>query len=77
MDLVLFSCQEEARFSETSLFVSGEEYVLDEAFAFVGPLLSGHAPLDAEALHRHLDDRDFMMLLTDLVNEGYLEVEGA
>lgn len=62
---------------EVSLFVSGEEYLLDPPFAFVAPLLCDPAPRDAAALGAHLDDRDFRILLTDLVNEGYLEVTEA
>lgn len=60
---------------EVSLFVGGETYVLDPPFAFVAPLLSGTAPLDADTLAPHVADPDLATLLTDLVNEGFLVLE--
>lgn len=60
---------------DVSLFVNGEAYVLDAPFAFVAPLLCGPEPLTAGALAPHTGARDFVVLLTDLVNEGFLELE--
>lgn len=60
---------------EATLFVSGEAYRLDADLAFAAPLLTGVAPLTAETLTPHFENADFMALLTDLVNEGLLEVE--
>lgn len=60
---------------EVSLFVGGETYLLDPPFAFLAPLLCGTAPLDPETVAPHVGDRDVAVLLTDLVNEGFLELE--
>ena len=61
--------------SDVSLFVNGETYVLDPPFADAAPLLCGTGPLGAATHAPHLDDPDFAVLLTDLLNEGFLELE--
>lgn len=58
-----------------SLFACGAEYRLDDVLAYAAPLITGANPLTATALASHLDDADFVSLLTELVNEGYLWVE--
>lgn len=57
---------------ETSLFVGGEEYLLEPELADVAPLVCAERVLDAELLGATLERREAAALLTDLVNEGFL-----
>ena len=58
-----------------SLFACGAEYRLDPDLAYAAPIITGTHPLTAASLAPHLDDLDFVSLLTEMVNEGYLWVE--
>lgn len=58
-----------------TLFACGASYPLDPALAFAAPLISGAAPLNLSTLKPHLNSPNFLALITDLVNEGYLTVE--
>lgn len=57
-----------------SLFVLGDEFLLDADIAYTAPLLAGRDTLDAAALADGLHDAYVRKLLADLVNEGHLEV---
>lgn len=56
------------------LFAHGEIVPVANTAAFAGPLLAGTAPLDADTLEEHLSNREFVALLTRLVNAGHLVV---
>ena len=58
-----------------SLFAGGEEVVLSAELAFAAPLLTRTRRLPADTLRPHLDTPGFLDLLTDLLNDGYFEVE--
>lgn len=60
---------------DASLFVNGGEYYLDSDLAFVAPLLSGGEPLNADALQPYLRKEGFVRVITELLNEGFLEIE--
>ena len=60
-----------------TLFVNGEARSLDTALAYAAPLVTGRQHLPADTLTPHLDDEAFVTLLTDLVNEGVLELDTA
>jgi 50S ribosomal protein L16 3-hydroxylase len=57
-----------------TLFVAGESYHLDADLAYAAPLLCRETVVSGEVLTGHLEDRDFLMLVADLVNEGYLAI---
>lgn len=58
-----------------TLFICGEAYPLDAELAFAAPLLTGAAPLSAQAVAPPLENRPFLTLLLQLVNEGLLRFE--
>jgi len=60
-----------------TLFVNGEARSLDDALAYAAPLVTGRRHIPADTLTPHLDDEAFVTLLTDLVNEGVLELDTA
>lgn len=60
---------------ETMLFAGGHAIPLAESVAFAAPLLSGKDALTAKTLAPHLENADFVRLVTDLVNEGVLRVD--
>ncbi|HMB90279.1 MAG TPA: cupin domain-containing protein [Rhodothermales bacterium] len=55
-----------------TLFACGAEYHLGADLAYAAPLITGTNPLTVVSLAAYLDDADFVSLLTELVNEGYL-----
>lgn len=57
-----------------SLFMHGDEYVLEPEFAVAAPLLTGLTPLSADTIGEDLADPDFRLLLVQLINDGHLEV---
>ncbi len=57
-----------------SLFMHGDEYVLEPEFAFAAPLLTGLTPLSADTMGEDLAAPDFRLLLVELINDGHLEV---
>lgn len=59
-----------------TLFVNGEARSLDADLAYAAPLVTGRQHIPADTLTPHLDDA-FTTLLTDLVNEGVLELSAA
>ena len=59
---------------DASLFVNGGEYYLESDVAFVAPLLSGGEPLNADALQPFLRKEGFVRVITELINEGFLEI---
>ena len=62
---------------EATLFAAGAAYELDHEHAFLAPLLTGCAPLDASTLGPHLGRGDVAELLADLVNTGVLVADDA
>jgi 50S ribosomal protein L16 3-hydroxylase len=56
------------------LFAGGTEYPLPYDLSFAAPLISGTEPLTTATLQPHLKNAAFLELLTELVNEGYLEL---
>ncbi|PSQ96377.1 MAG: cupin domain-containing protein [Bacteroidetes bacterium SW_9_63_38] len=58
-----------------TLFVNGEAQALDADLAYAAPLLTGRQVLPADTLTPHLDDEAFVALITDLVNDGVLELD--
>ena len=61
--------------SMVTLYAGGHAFRLDPGLAFAATLLTGAEPLTADTLGQRLDDDAFVVLLTNLVNEGCLAVE--
>lgn len=57
------------------LFANGHEHWLSPDLAYAAPLLSGRERILHDTLLPHLDEPEFVGLLAEFVNAGYLEVE--
>lgn len=68
-----FAYVEHAR-GTISLFVHGDEYILEPELAFAAPLLTGVTPLTGETLREHIQTPDFSLLLVELINDGHIQV---
>ena len=64
----------EDREGTVHLFVNGEEIMLSPDLGFAAPLLADHTTIPSDALRPHLSDAALLQLITQLVNEGALEV---
>ena len=58
----------------TSLFIGGEEIILNADLAFAAPLLTRDPILSADDLTSHLGTAGFLDLVTELVNRGIFEL---
>lgn len=58
------------------LFAVGEEFHLDPDLAPLARIITGPEPLQGENIRPLIENRDALALLTELVNEGFLTVEG-